>query len=156
MRRLLALALAALAAPLMASPFGTLFAGERPAHVGQGTLAPCPATPNCVSSAASRAENAIAPIAFRGDPAAAMQRLAEAAKSLPGAKVIVAQPTYLHVEVASRVMGFVDDLEAVPDAAAGVIQVRSASRVGRSDFGVNRERVEALRAAMDAKSKAAP
>jgi uncharacterized protein (DUF1499 family) len=70
--------------------------------------------------------------------------------------VVVAQPTYLHVEIVSRIMGFVDDLEAVPDAAAGVIQVRSASRVGRSDFGVNRERVEALRAAMDAKSKAAP
>lgn len=156
MRRLLALALAAFAAPLMASPFGTLFAGERPAQVGQGTLAPCPATPNCVSSAATRAENAIAPIAFRGNPAAAMQRLAEAAKALPGATVIVAQPNYLHVEIASRVMGFVDDLEAVPDPAAGVIQVRSASRLGRSDFGVNRERVEALRAAMDSMAKATP
>jgi uncharacterized protein (DUF1499 family) len=156
MRRLLALALAALAAPLMASPFGTLFAGERPAQVGQGTLAPCPATPNCVSSAASRAENAIAPIAFHGDPAAAMQRLAAAAKALPGATLIVARPDYLYVEVASHFMGFVDDLEAVSDPAAGVIQVRSASRVGRSDFDVNRKRVEALRAAMDAPGERKP
>ena len=147
MRRLVAFAVLVLAGPLMASPFGALFAGERPAHVGRGTLTPCPDTPNCVSSRASDAAHAIAPIPFRGDPAAALQRLAAAAAALPGARVVASRPDYLHVEVASRIMGFVDDVEAVPDAS-GVLHVRSASRLGRSDFGVNRARIETLRETM--------
>jgi uncharacterized protein (DUF1499 family) len=147
MRRLVALAALTLAGPLMASPFGSLFAGERPAHVGRGPLAPCPDTPNCVSSRAGDAAHAAAPIPYRGDSVTAMQRLAAAAAALPGARVVTARPDYLHVEVASRFMGFVDDVEATPDAS-GAIHVRSASRLGRSDFGVNRARIEALRDAM--------
>ncbi|MDH5286098.1 MAG: DUF1499 domain-containing protein [Betaproteobacteria bacterium] len=146
-RSLALLALLMASAAATASPFGSLFAGERPATVGTGTLAPCPATPNCVASRATDDEHKVAPIAFRGDPAAAMRRLAEAAASLPGARVATSRPDYLHVEVASRFWGFVDDLEVVPDAS-GVLHVRSAARLGRSDLGVNRARVEALRAAM--------
>jgi uncharacterized protein (DUF1499 family) len=147
MRRL-AFLLVALPGSAAAALFGTLFAGEVPSHVGRGTLAPCPPTPNCVSSLAA-GEQAVAPFRYAGDPAQAMQRLATAAATLPGARVASARPDYLHVEAASRVMGFVDDLEAVP-AADGVIHVRSASRLGRSDFGVNRARVEALREAFAA------
>jgi uncharacterized protein (DUF1499 family) len=147
MRRLAFLALLAASSAVMASPFGALFAGERPATVGNGILAPCPGTPNCVASRATDDAHRIAPIAFRDEPAAAMRRLAAAAAALPGARIVTSRPDYLHVEVASRIMGFVDDLEAVPEAS-GAIHVRSASRLGRSDFGVNRARVEALREAM--------
>ena len=84
-----------------------------------------------------------------------MQRLAEAARALPGATV-TARADYLHVEFASRVMGFIDWLEAVPDPS-GVIHVRSAARVGEGDFGVNRRRVERLRDAfVTAHARAAP
>jgi len=147
MRSLAGLALLAAAAVAMASPFGTLFAGSRPATVGTGTLAPCPDTPNCVASLAADDVHRIAPIAYRGEAAPAMQRLADTAAALPGARIVTSRPDYLHVEVVSRIMGFVDDFEAVP-GASGVIHLRSASRLGRSDFGVNRARVEALRTAM--------
>jgi uncharacterized protein (DUF1499 family) len=64
--------------------------------------------------------------------------------------VIRSQANYLYAEFRSKWMGFVDDVEFLSDAAAGVIHVRSASRLGRRDFGVNRQRVEALRAAITA------
>jgi uncharacterized protein (DUF1499 family) len=140
----------ALAFPLiaMASPFGSLFAGTRPAHVGSGALAPCPSTPNCVLSTSSD-EHAIAPLAFVGDAADAWRRLEEIAKATPRATLIVNRPGYLYIEVASAALGFVDDVEFVLDASAGVIDVRSASRLGRSDFGVNRARIEAMRATFE-------
>ena len=147
MRSLAVLALLAASTLAMAGPFGTLFAGERPATVGTGTLAPCPGTPNCVASRAADEVHHVAPIAFRGEAAAAMRRLADAAAALPGARIVTSRPDYLYVEFASRIIGFVDDFEAVPEAS-GAIHVRSASRLGRSDFGVNRARVEALRMAM--------
>lgn len=146
LRRLAVLVLLAASTVAIASPFGTLFAGSRPATVGTGALAPCPETPNCVTSLAADDVHRIAPIAHRSEATAAMQRLADAAAALPGARIVTSRPDYLHVEVVSRIMGFVDDFEAVP-GATGVIHVRSASRLGRSDFGVNRARVEALRTA---------
>lgn len=146
MRLRAALLLLAFPGVAAAALFGPLFAGDVPEGVGQGRLVPCPDTPNCVSSLADD-ERAIAPIPFRGDATLAMRLLASLATTLPGARIVTAQADYLHVEVSSRLMGFVDDLEAVPDAAASVIHVRSASRLGRSDFGVNRRRIERLRAA---------
>ena len=65
----------------------------------------------------------------------------------PGARIVTRKPDYVHAEFQSRMIGFVDDLELQVDAAAQVIHVRSASRLGRRDFGVNRARIEALRAA---------
>jgi uncharacterized protein (DUF1499 family) len=136
--------------PAMASLFGTMFAGTPPATLGAhgGKLAPCPERPNCVSSLADDAAHAIAPLAFRGKPGSAMTRLATAIGTMPGARIVAARPDYLHAEFASSVFGFVDDIEFVPDAGAQVIQVRSAARLGYSDFGVNRKRVEAIRVAL--------
>jgi uncharacterized protein (DUF1499 family) len=141
------------AAPAIASPFGTLFAGTPPATLGApgGRLAPCPARPKCVSSQSVGEAHAIAPLAFRGEPAAAMAVLVEVVGALPGATVVTARPDYVHAEFASAVMGFVDDGEFVPDAAAKVIHVRSAARLGYGDLGVNRRRVEALRTAFAAR-----
>lgn len=136
----------------MASAFGTLFAGTRPPapRLHAGKLVPCPDRPNCVSSQAADGRHAIAPLAMRNDPAAAMSELADAIRAMPGATIITARPDYLHAEFASSVFGFVDDAEFVPDARAKVIDVRSAARLGVSDFGVNRKRVERIRTGLAA------
>lgn len=131
-----------------AAVFGELFAGERAEDVGRGSLAPCPDKPNCVSSLAD-GEQAVAPFAYRGDAVEAMRLLASLATTLAGARVVTVRPDYLHVEFASRVVGFVDDFEAMP-GPPGMLHVRSASRLGYGDFGVNRRRVERLRAAFGA------
>jgi uncharacterized protein (DUF1499 family) len=132
----------------------TMFAGKRPPHLSStpshdaGKLAPCKRTPNCVSSQAdaSDAEHYIAPIALKGDAIAAVRKAVE---SMPGANVVRTEPGYLYAEFRSKLMGFVDDVEFLHDPAAGVVHVRSASRLGRRDFGVNRARVEKLRASLE-------
>jgi uncharacterized protein (DUF1499 family) len=133
----------------LAALFGDLFAGSPPATLGvrDGMLAPCPDKPNCVSSRATDDEHAVAPFAYTGDPTVALGRLAGAISMQPGARIVTRKPDYVHAEFQSRMIGFVDDLEVQVDAAAQVIHVRSASRLGRRDFGVNRARIEALRAA---------
>ena len=122
--------------------------GARPASLGvrQGRLAPCPASPNCVSSLADDEMHRIAPLPFSGTAAAAIDRLAGTVRSLPRASVITATENYLHAEFRSAVFRFVDDVEFLVDESAGVIHVRSAARVGTSDLGVNRRRVETIRA----------
>jgi uncharacterized protein (DUF1499 family) len=148
---ILALAVATLAPGAAgAALFGSLFAGARPPGVGTGTLAACPDTPNCVRSAAADPRHAIAPIAASPPLQAALAELVGIAAAMPGARVITSRPDYAHLEFETPLMGFVDDVEFAVDAAAGVIQVRSASRVGTSDFGVNRKRVEDLRRAFAA------
>jgi uncharacterized protein (DUF1499 family) len=129
-----------------------LFAGRPPENLGvrDGALAPCPASPNCVASTAQDAEHAIAPLAFSGSPQAAFARLARVVADQPRARVVAQNDGYLRAEFKSAALDFVDDVEFLLDPSAGVIQVRSASRLGRSDFGVNRKRVEALRAAFGA------
>ena len=122
-----------------------MFNWRRPDNLGvsNGRLAPCRRTPNCVSSQAdpSDREHYIAPIAFRGDAMAAIRR---ALAAMPRAKVISERENYLYAEFRSKLLGYVDDVEFFYDGAA--IQVRSASRLGRRDFHVNRNRVEQLRA----------
>ena len=146
--------LCAVGGPVTASPFGALFAGRPPATLGAagGRLAPCPERPNCVSSDATDERHAIAPLAFRGDPAAAMALLVEVVRTLPGATIATSRADYLHAEFASALMGFVDDGEFVVDAEAKTIRVRSAARLGYGDLGVNRKRIETLRAAFAARN----
>jgi len=145
----MAAAMLLLTGTAMASPFGTFFAGDPPAILGApgGRFEPCPDRPNCVSSQAVDADHAIAPLAIHGDPATAMARLADTIRAMPGASVVVVRPDYLHAEFTSALWGFVDDVEFTFPPGATAIAVRSASRRGYSDFGVNRKRVEALRAA---------
>ncbi|MGH0034675.1 MAG: DUF1499 domain-containing protein [Myxococcota bacterium] len=125
-------------------------AGAPPTGLGvrDGALAPCPASPNCVSSAAGDAEHAIEPLAFEGDPAVAWAAARSAVRELPRTRIVLESEGYLHAESSSALFGFVDDLELWLRPEAGHIAVRSASRVGYSDLGVNRERVEALRTAL--------
>ena len=122
-----------------------MFDWRRPKNLGVmgGRFAPCKRSPNCVSSQADPAdkEHYIAPIAFQGDAIAAVRRAVE---SMPRARIISADSNYLYAEFRSRLLRYVDDVEFHFDGK--VIHVRSASRLGRRDFGVNRARVEALRA----------
>jgi len=121
-----------------------MFNWRRPDNLGvtNGRLAPCRRSPNCVSSQAepSDQEHYIAPIAFRGS----MQSLRAAIAALPLATIVVAEGDYLYAEFRTPILRFVDDVEFLK--AGDVLQVRSASRLGRRDFKANRNRVEQLRA----------
>lgn len=108
-------------------------------------LAPCPNRPNCVCSRDDASpRHRVEPFAVKGDPAAAFARLKTLVAGMPRTVVIAATDDHLHAACRTR-LGFVDDLECRPGPAGGVIHVRSASRSGWCDFGVNRARVEALR-----------
>ncbi len=111
-----------------------------------GSLAPCPDSPNCVSSTATDPRHAIAGFVLDRSPAAAKNELKQAVSKLPRSKLISEMDNYLRFEFRSLLFRFVDDVEFHIDEATRKIHVRSASRVGHSDFGVNRRRVEAIRA----------
>lgn len=136
----------------MAALFGSLFAGSAPATLGvnDGRLSPCPDSPNCVSSQAGDDAHRVTGFRYTGDGAAALQKLATIIAAQEGARIVAQQPNYLRAEYQSRLMGFIDDLELTVNPATHLIEVRSASRLGYSDLGVNRTRVEKLRAAFSA------
>jgi uncharacterized protein (DUF1499 family) len=127
-----------------------MFSGKRPDNLGvrDGRLATCGRRLNCVSSQADPgdARRYVAPIPFKGSAADAIAALRRAVESMERARVVRAEGNYLHAEFRSRLMGYVDDVEFSYDTKAEVLHVRSASRLGRRDFGVNRKRMEALRA----------
>lgn len=110
----------------------------------EGKLRPCPDTPNCVSSESKSTTAAIAPLALSGDPVAAWERAGQAVVAI-GGRIQSRSANHLWATFTSRLFRFVDDLELRLDEEDRVIHVRSASRVGRSDMGVNRKRVEQLR-----------
>lgn len=120
-------------------------AGERPKNLGarEGVLAPCPGSPNCVSSQAANERHRIAPLVFSGDPGLAFARLKRVLSSRSDTTIVDDLPDYLRVEL--RTMLFVDDGEFLLDRTNKVIHVRSASRLGYSDLGKNRSRLEAIR-----------
>ena len=151
-------AVAVLALHLATATGDTVFSWKRPDNIGlnNGRLAPPKSTPNCVSSEAdpTDAEHYIAPIAFKGDAAAAMAAVRKAVEGMRDATIIRSEGGYLYAEYRTKLMRFVDDVEFFYDDKAGLIHVRSASRLGRRDFGVNRARVESLRARIEGKTKA--
>ena len=126
------------------------FSGKRPTAIGvqAGQLTACPGTPNCVNSQAPNtdAEHNIQPIAYSSAPAEALAKLKSIVESQDLTQIITASDDYLYAEFTSPLMGFVDDVEFYLDRSANVVQVRSASRLGQSDLGVNRKRIEAIRA----------
>jgi uncharacterized protein (DUF1499 family) len=124
------------------------FAGKRPIHLGveASRLAPCPSSPNCVSSDAADSTHSVAAFALVIPSREAWLAVRGSVESLPRTKIISETSDYLHAECTSAVFGFVDDLELHLRVAEGVIAVRSAARLGYSDFGVNRRRIEDLRA----------
>lgn len=135
-----------------------MFSWKRPGNLGVngGRLAPPKRTPNSVSSQADPADTGhyIAPVPFKGDARAAMAAVRKAVESMEGSTIIRNEGNYLYAEFRTRIMRFVDDVEFVFDEKAGLIHVRSASRLGRKDFGVNRARVEALRSRIEGRAGA--
>lgn len=121
-----------------------------PAHVGRtgGALRPAPDRPNWVASFSDEPLRRVEPFRFEGDPAAALARV-KAAALAAGGRLRTETPDYLHFTFSTPLLRFVDDVEFVLDAGAGVIHVRSASRVGHSDLDTNRRRVERLRQAWE-------
>ena len=150
-------AIAGLALHVATATGDTVFSWKRPDNLGanDGRLAPPKTSPNCVSSQAdpADAEHYIAPIPFKGDAPAAMAAVRKAIESMRDSTIVRAEGNYLYAEYRTKTMRFVDDVEFLYDDKAGLIHVRSASRLGRRDFGVNRARVEAIRARIEGRLK---
>ncbi len=123
-------------------------AGQPPSTLGVtgSRLAPCPSSPNCVSSDATALRHVLEPFTLAIPPSEAWPIVRELVLKLPRTQVVADRPAYLHAECRSWLFGFVDDLELHLRPVEGIIAVRSASRLGYSDLGVNRRRVESLRA----------
>jgi len=124
-----------------------MFAGKRPTNIGiqSGQLTPCPGTPNCVNSQSQNAQHSIQPLTYNSTPTEAMANLKTVIQSLERTQIITETENYLYAEFTSKLMGYVDDVEFLLDDRAKVIHVRSASRLGQSDLGVNRKRIETIR-----------
>jgi len=161
MRALAVLAVIFLIFPLLllaVGQFGFL-RGSPPSERGlrDGKLKPPSRTTNSVGSQAAlwpaseyNVEYAkIEPLRFSGDAVVAMNRLRDVLKAWPGATIVEDRPEYIAVEFETRWLRFVDDAEFLLDPAERVIDVRSQSRLGSNDFGVNRKRIEALRRKLD-------
>ena len=126
-----------------------VFSGRRPENLGlkDGRLADCPASPNCVNTQATDAEHAIASIPLATSGEDARSRMRAVIETLPRTRIVTDEVDYLYVEFRTGVMMFADDVEFFFDEADGVIHFRSASRLGYSDMGLNRRRMEAIRTA---------
>jgi len=147
-----------IAIPVLLIAVGQLgmLTGSLPANMGvtDGKLKTLSATRNSVSSQAKlypahpmNSFAAIDALPSMGDTAASMGRLLTALQTMPGVRITVQQSDYLRAEASTKILGFVDDLEFWFNPQAQVIELRSASRLGREDFGTNRKRIEAIRAA---------
>lgn len=113
-------------------------------------LAPCPPSRNCVSSQSPDESRRVDPFAYEGSLSEAKARLLDQLGSMQRIKIVSSEGNYIHAEFTSLLFHFVDDVEFLFDDPAQTIQVRSASRSGHYDFGVNRRRVEAIRAKFQA------
>lgn len=122
----------------------------QPVGLEDGKLRPCPDAPHCASSDEAREGFAIAPLKVKGAPGAAWATLVADTMAMPGVHPEASTPGYLHVTVHTATMGYVDDVEFVLRADKGEIGMRSCSRLGYYDFGVNRKRLEAVRARLRA------
>ncbi len=127
-----------------------ILSGKRPADLGvrNGNLKAAPSSPNAVSSQATDAHQ-IASLACKGPQEQAMKALKAIIEGSPNARIVETKPDYLYAEYASALLGFVDDVEFYVPPNAKIIHVRSASRLGYSDLGVNRKRIEAIRERLD-------
>ncbi len=112
----------------------------------EGGLAPCPVSPNCVSSQAHDEKHRIAPLSYQGSRDQAREKLKAAIAKIENARILTDMKDYLHVEVRSRWLKFIDDVEFWFPERSSQIHVRSASRVGYWDLGVNRKRTDRIRA----------
>ena len=123
----------------------SVFSGK-PTNLGviNGRLKDCPSSPNCVSTQAEDAGHRMEPIPFTTSADQAMQCIKDLVAEMPRTKIVTVEDNYLHVEFRSALFRFVDDVEFLIDTEDQVIHFRSASRVGYSDLGMNRRRMEQI------------
>lgn len=131
----------------VAGVVGSCLAQAKDVDLGtvDGRLRPCPSSPNCVCSEYEGEHATIAPLAFSGDPDAAFRSLVELLEQEPRVEIVTVGSDYVHAIFRSPLFRFPDDVEFRLDPAASVVHVRSASRIGYSDLGANRRRIESIR-----------
>ena len=122
--------------------------GNQPSNIGivKGTITPCPSSPNCVSTNSTDEKHSIEPIHFTGSARKAWETLVVVVKEMKRSHIVTERDTYIHAEFTSALFRFIDDVEFSLNETTGTIAMRSASRIGHSDFGVNRKRMETIRA----------
>ena len=128
-----------------------IFAGTSPDNLGihDGHLTNCPASPNCVVSQGGDETHAIAPLIYHEDLSTTRETLLKVLTVVPGTTIVEQSDNYIRTESESRILGFIDDAEFYFPADKNVIEIRSASRLGESDLGVNRRRLEQIRFALE-------
>lgn len=124
-----------------------IFSGNTPDNLGVSDdhLVSCPDSPNCVVSQNADDTHSISPIAYDTDLDTARETLLKVLKVVPRTKIIEQTNDYIYAQSESRLMGFIDDLEFYFPEDEKVIHLRSSSRLGESDLGVNRRRLEQIR-----------
>lgn len=127
----------------------------RPANLGlkDGHLALCPETPNCVSSQSPDNLHFVSPLSYSSSTFEAMADLKKIILQMKRTKIVIENDHYLSVEFTSAIWRFVDDVEFSFDDVAHTVHIRSASRMGKYDLGVNRKRIEMIRAAWNVRGK---
>lgn len=126
---------------------GTKVAAGIKVKDGVTFLADCPDIPNCQCSEASRESQQVDRFVVTKDPSQSIAILAGIVESIPGMEVVQFDETYLHATATSRLMRYVDDIEFLLSDDKQSLQVRSASRLGKSDLGANAKRIEGMRIA---------
>jgi uncharacterized protein (DUF1499 family) len=127
------------------------FEGNVPTNLGvtDGKLLNCPPTPNCVVSGDADKDHYIEPLSYKGDHTKAFDSFVKILSVVPDTKIVEQKEDYIRTESRSKIMGFVDDAEFYFPSDENVIYWRSASRLGQSDLGVNRRRLEQIRLAFE-------
>lgn len=146
--KLLVYFLLTLTVVFFASGWFLSLASRKNSHVEgvvNGKLSTCPLTPNCICSEYPQQSYYVTPLGYSGDAATAWER-AQSAIEMTGGKITFVSESYLAATYTSRVFRFIDDVEMRLDIETNNIHIRSASRVGYSDLGANRQRVERIRA----------
>ncbi len=152
--KLLTIAIIIVAAVLLLRIAVGVFASTKAAaNVGadKTALADCPKSPNCQSSLATRESQRVAPIAFTGPAEQVIDKLAAIIDAEPRSTIEAVQADYLHATFKTRLIGYTDDVEFRFSEDKSVLNIRSASRIGKSDLGANLKRIEHLRAVLNGK-----
>lgn len=110
--------------------------------LNSNVLKPCPDKPNCISTAEVAAKHGLEPLPFRGNLQQTREALVQLISTMPNSAIVQTQDKYIHVTFTSKMFGFVDDVEFLLDETNHLTHIRSASRSGYYDFGVNKRRVE--------------
>ncbi len=154
---LFVLAIAIVALALLIAGQAGLLKGQAPDDLGikEGKLKRPSRTPNSVTSQADlwpdhpqQTYSRIAPFKATDDGSAEMKKIANALQAMPRTTLVKQEPGYIYAQSTTALLKFTDDVEFALDAGKGIIEVRSASRIGQKDFGVNRARIEAIRQAI--------